>query len=77
MFSSSISNKFFLIILFLKNINIKLIFRKQLKTNKDDSSLDTEAAKLLNMHGGGEKLDFEKVQDLVIKYFKKADDVIH
>ena len=77
MFSSSISNTFFLIILFLKNINIKLIFRKQLKTNKDDSSLDTEAAKLLNMHGGGEKLDFEKVQDLVIKYFKKADDVIH
>ena len=63
--------------LFLKNINIQLIFRKQLKTNKDDSSLDTEAAKVLNMHGGGEKLDFEKVQDLVIKYFKKAEDVIH
>jgi hypothetical protein len=27
------------------------------------------------MHGGGEKLEFDKVQDIVMKYFKKADDV--
>ncbi len=41
-----------------------------------ESGLDTEAAKILRMHGGGEQLEYLKVSDIVSKYFKTAEEVI-
>ncbi len=40
-----------------------------------DANLDTEAAKVLRMHGGSDPLEYGKVQDIVSKYFQKADEV--
>ncbi len=59
----------------MSNFKIKFFNRTQTGT-KDDTNLDAEAAKILKMHGGGEQLELLKVQDLVSKYFKKADEVI-
>lgn len=38
------------------------------------ASLDVEAVKHLRMNGGGEPLEYVKVQDLVTKYFSKAEE---
>lgn len=51
-----------------------LQFIKKQAVKKEEANLDVEAAKILRMHGGGEQLEYLKVQDLVGKYFKKADD---
>lgn len=39
--------------------------------------MDLEAAKVLKMQSAGETLEYGKVQDLVSKYFDKAEDVIN
>jgi double-strand break repair protein MRE11 len=45
------------------------------KTEKaEEGKLDIEAVKHLRMHGGTDQLDVLKVQDLVGKYFEKADE---
>jgi hypothetical protein len=48
--------------------------RRQTKT-KEEAKLDPEALKQLRMQGGGEQLEYVKVQDIVSKYFFKADEV--
>jgi len=50
------------------------IYRRQTKT-KEEAKLDPEALKQLRMQGGGEQLEYVKVQDIVSKYFCKADEV--
>lgn len=40
-----------------------------------ESALDTEAAKVLKMNGGTEQLEYGRVQDIVQKYFVKAEEV--
>ena len=51
------------------------IERKTVEIKAGESALDVEAAKILRMHGGGEQLEYLKVQDIVGKYFKLAEDV--
>lgn len=53
-----------------------IILRKS-EAKKEEGHLDVEAAKVLRMHGGGELLEYDKVQDLVSKYFTKADEVFY
>ena len=52
-----------------------LQFHRKSAVKAEEGALDPEAAKILRMHGGGEKLEYVKVQDLVNKYFQKAEDV--
>jgi hypothetical protein len=40
-----------------------------------ESALDVEAAKVLKMNGGTEQLEYGRVQDIVQKYFVKAEEV--
>lgn len=47
---------------------------RQKGPSAEEIKLDPEAAKMLRMHGGGEQLEYLKVQDLVCKYFKKSDE---
>lgn len=54
--------------------------KRKLDTKRDNAVLDLEAAKELRMlpnggGGAGETLEYGKVQDLVSKYFQKADEV--
>lgn len=46
-----------------------------MEKKQEDTNLDVEAAKILRMNGGSEPLEYLKVEDLISKYFKKADEV--
>jgi hypothetical protein len=60
---------------FFDELNFYTNMNRKTTDAKSDSMLDVEAAKVLRMHGGSEPLELVKVQDLVNKYFKKAEDV--
>jgi hypothetical protein len=62
-------------LLLLKSKAFDVFTNRKTVDIKLDSKLDAEAAKVLRMNGGSDPLELVKVQDLVNKYFKKADDV--
>ncbi len=55
--------------------SILQFYKKAGEAVAGESALDSEAAKVLHMHGGGEQLEYGKVQDIVHKYFKVAEEV--